>query len=53
MPLARARMVVEAIDDDVPWYTRIDFIDAIAALASLYSEEVQRKVARLRSVVTA
>ncbi len=43
MPLARARMVVESIDDDVPWYTRIDFIDSIAALTSLYSEEVEKK----------
>ncbi len=53
VPLARARTVVDAIDDDAPWYTRIDFVDAIAALTAPYSEEAQRKVTGRRSVVTA
>ncbi len=44
MPLTRARMVLAQMNDDKPWYTRIDFIEGIAALTALYWDEVQRKV---------
>ncbi len=44
LPRARAQMVIDALDDAHPWYTRIDFIDAIAALVALHWEEVVKKV---------
>ena len=44
MNITRARRVASAIDYEEPWCTRLEFIEALAALTSLHSVEVQRKV---------
>lgn len=36
--------MVDGLCDDSPWYSRFDFIEALAALAALHSDEVCRKV---------
>ena len=44
MSHVRARRVEANIQYDEPWCTRLDFFEALAALSSLHSAEVQRKV---------
>ena len=44
LPVARARMIKDSMDTSKPWYTRIVFMEALAALCALHKEEVQRKV---------
>ncbi len=40
----RANLIERQLDADVPFYTRIEFIEALASLTCLYKDEVQRKV---------
>ena len=44
MAHARAQLVVKALQNDAPFFTRVDFIEGLAALASLHRDEVQKKV---------
>jgi hypothetical protein len=44
MSLTRATLVVESICDDTPWYTRVEFLEALAALVKLYPQEAKRSV---------
>ena len=38
-----AKRLIDKIDPETPWMTRIDFMEAIAALLSLYADEVNQK----------
>ena len=40
----RAKIIEEQLDGSTPFYTRVEFIESLAALTSLYKDEVQRKV---------
>ena len=44
MSRARADMVHDALDSQRPFYTRVEFVEALAALSSLFWDEVQRRV---------
>jgi len=44
MSRARADMVYDGLDCEQPFYTRVEFVEALAALSSLFRDEVQRKV---------
>ena len=44
MAHARAQLVVKALQNDAPFFTRVDFIEGLAALASPHRDEVQKKV---------
>ena len=48
MPLIRAKRVEAALDPNVPFMTRAEFMDSLAALSALYSDDV-RRVARSTS----
>jgi hypothetical protein len=41
---ARAREVRDQLNIEKPFYTRVEFIEALAALSSLFPEDVQRRV---------
>lgn len=43
MSQARARSIVDQLDDSTPWANVGEYVEAIAALAALYPEEMQRK----------
>ena len=43
MSVCRARLVVNRIDSDLPFYSRFAFIEALAALSALHWDEMQRK----------
>ncbi len=40
---ARARKVVRDLDGTVPWYSRLSFLEGLAALTKEYTDEVQRR----------
>ncbi len=40
----RARMVAAILESDAPMFSRIEFIEGLAALVALHWDEVQRKV---------
>ena len=35
--------VLRELDDDVPWYTEFSYVEALAALARVHSDELQVK----------
>ena len=43
LPVTRARAVLRNLQDELPWYTVIDYVEALAALACVYYDEMNRK----------
>ena len=41
--MSRSKEVVSELDDDAPWYLRLDYIEGIAALATMRADEVPMK----------
>ena len=44
MPKARARRVVESLDTSMPFLSRIEFIECLAALSAMFPEDMDRRV---------
>ena len=44
MSLTRATLVMESLHDGTPWYTRVEFLEALAALVRLFPDEARRMV---------
>ena len=44
MPAARRKHIIDHLDASLPFYTRAEFIECLAALTSAHSEEMQRRV---------
>ena len=44
MPVRRAERVLAGLDFSRPFYSRIEFAEALAALVSIHPDEVQRRV---------
>ena len=42
LPQPRAVHVINAVDMSTPWYSRSEFVECIAAVASLYPEEMDK-----------
>jgi len=51
MNLGRAQSIKENLKADQPFYSRVEFIEAIASLCALFKEEVVRKVASANKVI--
>ena len=45
MPVARRKYIIDNLDVSQPFYTRAEFIECLAALTSVYAEEMLRRVA--------
>ena len=44
LPLSRARRVVQCLDCSKPFYSRIEYVEALAALAALHSGDMEKMI---------
>lgn len=44
MSTGRAQRVFDMMDTSKPWFSRVEFVEAIAALCALYPQEVAKRV---------
>ena len=44
LPLSRARRIIDGFDWSKPFYSRLEFVEALAALSALHSDEMDKMI---------